>query len=468
MLVAKRIKNSLIPGSICLRYTIIREEIYVAAVEVHLRTKKKFMLNRKVQPPIVDAADLNLHLKPFEYFTLDNSIPVYAIRSPEQEVAFIEWVFFAGNAYEQHNIGAASVNHLLKNGTKNKTAFEINEHFEFYGSYLNRNCYNETASVKLHSLSRHLPELLPVVKVLLTESIFPEEELAIYKQNQKQSLEVNLKKCDFVATRLIDAYLYGLSHPYGKYASARDYDNLQRNDLIRFYDDYYVNGRCMIFIAGNLSNNIETLLNNHFGSLLCNKPSAETVNYNKNSDQAKKHFLINDENGVQGAVRIARNFFSRHHPDFMKVQVLNNILGGYFGSRLMSNIREDKGYTYGIHSYLQNHVHESAWMISTEAGRDVCDATIEEVFKEMKQLRDEPVDEAELHLVRNYMIGNILGDLDGPFQTISRWKTYILNNLNADYFNESIQTIKTITAGELQELAVKYLEPEVFYQLTVI
>ncbi|MBV9962507.1 MAG: insulinase family protein [Parafilimonas sp.] len=426
------------------------------------------MLNRKVQPKIVDATDFNLHLKPYEYFELDNGIPIYAMRAPEQEVALVEWVFFAGNAYEENNMTAASANYLLKNGTKNKTAFEINEFFEFYGAYLNRNCYNETASIKLHSLSKHLPQLLPVVSELLTESIFPEEELSIYKQNQKQSLEVNLKKCDFVANRIIDEYLFGFSHPYGKYASTLDYDNLETNKLIQFYDNYYINGKCILFIAGNLPGDIESLLNKNFGSLLCNKKDAAPINYNTNSEKEKNHFIINDENGVQGAVRIARNFPNRHHPDFIKVQVLNNILGGYFGSRLMSNIREDKGYTYGIHSYLQNHIHESAWMISTEAGRDVCEATINETFKEMKRLCDEPVDDEELHLVRNYMIGSILGDLDGPFQIISRWKNYVLNNLDKNYFNNSISTIKNIKAEELQQLANKYLQPEAFYQLTVI
>lgn len=426
------------------------------------------MLNRRVQPKIVDATDFNLHLKPYEYFTLDNGIPVYAIRAPEQEVAFVEWVFFAGNAYEQNNMTASATNYLLKNGTKTKTAFAINDFFEFYGAYLNRNCHNETASVKLHCLSKHLPQLFPVITELFTESIYPEEELAIYKQNQKQGLEVSLKKCDFVANRLIDEYLYGFTHPYGRYASLADYDNLERSKLIRFYDNHYINGKCILFIAGNLPDNIDVLLNENFGALLCNKQSPDIINYNANPETKKNHFVINDENGVQGAVRIARNFPNRHHPDFVKAQILNNIFGGYFGSRLMSNIREDKGYTYGIHSFLQHHIHESAWLISTEAGRDVCEATIAEVFKEMKRLCDEPVGEEELHLVRNYMIGSILGDLDGPFQIIARWKNYIINNLDENYFNKSISTIKNITAEKLQQLASKYFQPDAFYRLTVI
>jgi predicted Zn-dependent peptidase len=165
---------------------------------------------------------------------------------------------------------------------------------------------------------------------------------------------------------------------------------------------------------------------------------------------------------------MARPFPNRHHPDFMKVQVLNTLFGGFFGSRLMANIREDKGYTYGIHSYLQNNMQQSAWLISTEAGKDVCEAAVSEVYKEMKLLREELVDEEELMLVRNYMIGLILGDLDGPFQIMARWKNIILNKLDERYFYDTINTIKTIQAEELRELARKYLNPDEFYELIVV
>jgi predicted Zn-dependent peptidase len=134
----------------------------------------------------------------------------------------------------------------------------------------------------------------------------------------------------------------------------------------------------------------------------------------------------------------------------------------------MANIREDKGYTYGIFSFLENHIQESAWVISTEAGRDVSEAAIKEIYFEMQQLRDKLIDEEELSLVRNYMMGTILGDLNGPFQIIARWKNIILNGLDERYFYDSINTIKTVTAVELQELAQKYLKPEEFYELVVI
>jgi predicted Zn-dependent peptidase len=178
--------------------------------------------------------------------------------------------------------------------------------------------------------------------------------------------------------------------------------------------------------------------------------------------------VTNDPNGVQGSVRLAAHFPNRHHPDFQKVQVLNNLFGGFFGSRLMSNIREEKGYTYGIYSYLQNHIQQSAWVVSTEAGRDVCEATVAEVYKEMEELRNEAVDNEELQLVRNYMMGSILGDLDGPFQILNRWKNIILNDLDESYFYNQIETIRTVSADELQSLANKYLRPENFYELVVV
>ena len=426
------------------------------------------MINRKKTPTILDAVDFNLQLKPCNHFTLDNAVPVYAVDAGAEEVLMLEFVFYAGNWQEDKNIVAATTNFMLKNGTKNKTAFAINDHFEFYGAYLTRSCYNETATLTLHTLAKHLPVLLPVIAEILTESVFPENELAIYKQNQKQKLEVNLKKCDFVANRLIDEYIFGFHHPYGKYTSVTDYDQLQKEELDQFYNTYYRQGKCILFVAGKLPADIQEQLNHFFGELPFNTASIAEKNYSLNPAAEKKYAILNDEKGVQGAIRLARPFPNRHHPDFAKVQVLNNIFGGFFGSRLMSNIREDKGYTYGIHSYIQNHIHETAWMVSTEAGRDVCAATIAETYKEMENLRTGIIEEDELHLVRNYMIGSLLGDLDGPFQIIARWKSYILNGLSEDYFYKSIETFKTVSAEELQELAKKYLNPEEFYELLVI
>lgn len=425
-------------------------------------------MNRIAAPLIKDAIEFDLKLKPYQQFTLNNGVPVYTVDAGAQDVLQAELVFYAGNWFEQHKNTAPATNYLLKNGTSGKSAYQLNEEFEYYGAYCNRACYNETAVVSLSTLSKQLPRLLPVVREMITDSVFLDTELDIYKQNSKQRLKVNLQKSDFVATRLMDAYLYGDSHPYGKYTNPEDLDALNSSLLKDFFDQYYLNGQCVIFVSGKLPADIGDQLNTAFGDLSLKPFNGQLATIGQLPANEKKYRISNDADGVQGSVRIARPFLNRHHPDFMKVMVLNTVFGGFFGSRLMSNIREDKGYTYGIHSYVQNHIHDSAWMISTEAGKDVCEATIEEVYKEMKRLRDEPVEEEELLLVRNFLIGTILGDLDGPFHIMGRWKNLILNNLTDDYFYRSIETIKTISAEELRELAKKYLNPEQFYELVVI
>ncbi|MBL0356652.1 MAG: insulinase family protein [Chitinophagaceae bacterium] len=426
------------------------------------------MLNRAEAPLIKDAIEFSLQLKPYQQYVLDNGVKIYAIDAGSQEVLQMEMVFYAGNSYETANAVAPATNHMLKNGTSTKSAFEINEAFEYFGAYCTRACYNETAVVSLHTLSKYLNELLPVIKEMITSSVFPENELNIYKQNSKQKLSVNLQKCDFVANRLIDAYVYGEPHPYGQYIIAEDYDNLTVEQLRQHFDKYYVNGSCVIFVAGKLPADLFEQLNKQFGTLGLKPTNGQPPTNNIIAATQKKYRIQNDPKGVQGAIRMATHFPNRHHPDFTKMMVLNTVFGGYFGSRLMSNIREEKGYTYGIHSYVQNHLQNTALMISTEAGKDVCEATIAEVYKEMQLLREELIDEEELLLVRNYLIGIILGDLDGPFHIISRWKNIVLNNLDENYFYHSIDTIKTISAEELKVLANKYFIPDNFYELVVI
>lgn len=427
------------------------------------------MLNRKEIPHITDPVDFDLHLKPIAVQELKNHTPVYSIDAGQEEVMSLELLFEAGAAFEAKAQVAAAVNTLIKNGTKDKSAFEIAETVDFYGAYLNTQCSTEYSSLTLSCLSRQLPNLLPLLVELLTESQFPQQELDIYKQNSLQRLQMNLKKGEFVAGRLIDAYAYGPRHPYGKYTHKEDLIALNRQDLLDFYKGFYTHGRLKIFVAGKLPKDIFTLLNDSLGNLPFNQADStlSSIDYSHDPDQEKLHTVINDDSSVQGAIRLERLMPGRKSPDWSGLMVLNTVFGGYFGSRLMSNIREDKGYTYGIHSYLQNHIHESAWVVSTEAGRDVCGETIKEVWKESTLLKTELVDKEELQLVKNYVIGSVLGTLDGPFQIINRWKSYILHDLSADHFDKHMEVVKTIQPAALKALAEKYMDESKFYQLTV-
>jgi zinc protease len=426
------------------------------------------MLNRKTAPEITDAVKFQLSLPPPRKISLRNGVEVYLVDMGTVDTLMMNVVFYAGNCFESENLVAAAANFMLKSGTRSKNAYEINDFFEYYGAYLNRQSGHETAEITLHCMKKHFAELLPVVSELIADSIFPEEELAIYKKNMQQRLQVNLRKNDFIAGRLIDTYLFGPTHPYGRYSSMEDYDALNISGIKEFYNKYYLNGRCVIFIAGPLPADIQQQVEANFGALsLSGSLKPDSAGNKILPVTEKKYRVTNDPDSVQGAIRIARNFPNRHHPDFQKMQVLNNIFGGFFGSRLMANIREDKGYTYGIHSYLTNLIQESALMISTEAGKEVTEETVKEVYLEMKKLCEERVPEEELKTTKNFMIGTLLGDLDGPFQVAGRWKSLILNDLTENYFYQGIETIKNIQASELQELAGKYLNADDFYELAV-
>jgi len=425
------------------------------------------MPDRTIAPIIKDAIEFDIKLKPYTLFSLSNGTPVYYINDGAEEVAMIEFVFKAGNSFENKNGVAPSTNYLIKNGTTTKSAYEITDYFEYYGAYLSRNCNNETATITLHCLSKHLKELLPVIREIITDAVFPQNELEIFQQNSIQRLSVNMLKCDFVANRLIDEYLYGAENPYGRVSKKEDIEALKREELIAFYNQFYIKADCSIFSAGKLPADFELLLEKHFGDLNLHNKLTEVVHGSEPASQ-KKYRIQLDDNGVQGAIRIGRPFPNRHHPDFKKTMVLNTLFGGYFGSRLMSNIREEKGYTYGISSYIENHIKNTAWIISTEAGKEVCEPTIQEIYKEMELLKEEPVDAEELLLVKNYLMGQNLGYIDGPFHAIARWKSLILNDLDEHFFYDSINTIKTITSEDLLELSSKYLNPEEFFELVVI
>jgi predicted Zn-dependent peptidase len=435
-----------------------------------MEVKTTAKLNRAIAPPIKDAVEFELNLPPYRRSVLSNGVEVYAIDLGNVEAMMVSWIFDAGNSWEEKKGIAAATNSLLKNGTSERNAFAINRHFEYYGAYLNRTAHHETSELTLHCLNKYIGELLPVVAELIADSIYPPDELEIYKKNSQQRLQVSLKKSDFVANRLIDSYLYDEGHPYGKYTLLEDYQALEREELASFFDRYYRHGACRILTAGRLPVDLDQQLEKSFGKLPLRPPVAYASLPAPAIKPAatRKYRIVNDPNGVQGSIRIARNFPNRHHPDFQKVQVLNNVFGGYFGSRLMANIREDKGYTYGIHSWLVNNIQASALMISTEAGKDVCAPAIEEVYKEMDLLRSELIEDEELQMARNFTIGAILGDLDGPFHVAGRWKNILLNGLDGEYFNQGVRIIKTITPEELRELAVKYFDPSAFYELVVV
>lgn len=427
-------------------------------------TKSK-KLNRKVIPPLVRVSQLNI-LKP-EKHVLPNGIPVYVFNGLQQDAVRIEWVFNAGKWYEHKRLQASMTARMMKEGCKDYPSHEFNDLLDFYGASVKSSAGPDTASFQLYSLNKHLGQVLPIVEDVIKEPLIELRDLEIVAQANREQLKVNLMKPDYLADKVFSETLYGSSHPYGYELEIADYDQLTRETLTAYHQEFYNASNCSIVVSGNVDNKVLKLLEREFGGAewLGNKARVHLHKELDSSERLSRYDSI--DGSYQSAIRIGKKMFNKTMPEYHEFSVVNTILGGYFGSRLMSNIREDKGYTYGIYSGLSSMRHGGHFMVSTEVGVDVRQAAIDEIYSEMLRLQNEPVTDEEMDLVRNYMMGRLQNGLDGPFKVASMYKGLYTYDLDIDYLYSLVDVINTITPQRIQELANKYLDPSSMHEITV-
>jgi len=421
------------------------------------------MLNRTLTPAYKQVNDINF-IAP-EQKQLSNGIEVYTFNAGQKELVRVEFIFNHVNWDQNKPLQAVTVNSLINNGTLKLSAKEIAEQIDYYGAFLQSDYGADQITITLYSLSKHLPSVLPIVKAILTESIFPQQELDIFIQNQKQKLQVNLQKNDFLARKAFAHAIFG-DTAYGSDIAMDDYDALKRDDLIHYFQAAFKPENCIIIAAGKFESKEFALLDEVFGKDWIND-SPSSLNKFNYLPKAGNKIIIDKPESVQSAIRMGKLAINRSHADFPSFQVLNTLLGGYFGSRLMANIREDKGYTYGIGSGVASLKHAGYFFIATEVGADVCENALTEIYKEIALLKTERVSDEELDLVRNYMLGSLLGSLENIFSHADKFKNLYFSNLGYDYYHNYIYTVKNISADKLQQIAQAYLDPSSFVEVVV-
>lgn len=422
-------------------------------------------LNRKTAPAFKTVEKIEM-IKASEQ-RLNNTIPVYTINAGTQDLIKIEFLFTAGMYQQIMPLQATTVNTMLEEGTSKLTAAQIADKVDYYGAFLEVGVSQDSASVVLYTLNKHLAATLPVVEQVIKDAVFPQTELDTHLRNKKQKFLVNNQKVAVLARKQFTELLFGAKHPYGINVQNADFEAINRQHLINFYESHYRSNNCKIIASGKVDDSVINLLNSHFGGNDWNvlQPIQQKTIATTGSTQ-KQHLTLKDD-ALQSAIRIGRLLFNKTHADYHPFQVLNTLLGGYFGSRLMSNIREDKGYTYGIGSGLASLQHSGYFFISTEVGVDVCQNALDEIYLEIKRLREELVSEEELELVKNYMLGTFLRSVDGPFALAERFKGIMEYNLQYDYFDQYIATIQGISASRIRDLANNYLAPDSLLELVV-
>ena len=422
------------------------------------------MVDRQTAPPF-RAVD-NIHLLRPAHQRLKNGTNVFCFTSGDQELVRVEWIFSNLRFDTAKPLLNMAVNTMLTEGTKTLTASQIADKIDYYGAFLQVEYGYDHSQVTLYSLNKHLYSTLPVIKDVIINSIFSDEELETFKRNQQQKLQVSLEKNDVVARRVFNKALYGETI-YGFGADANDYKALKREDMLEHFKEMYQPANCTIIIAGKIEPRILDLITGTFENDWENN-SDYTGSIQPEIAPAKEHFYFTEKpDALQSAIRMGLPVINRNSLEFPALQVLNTVLGGYFGSRLMANVREDKGYTYGIGSGMVSLKNSGALFIATEVGAEVCKAAINEIEKEINILRTDTIPDEELSLVRNFMLGSLLGSLENVFSHADKFKSLYFAGLDYDYYDRYVKTVKSVSADELKSLAVKYLDFDRFYKVVV-
>lgn len=421
------------------------------------------MLNRSIAPALAPLAEPAL--LPYQRLTLENGVEVVYIHDPAQEVFKTDVLFEAGIYHQPQALVASTAINMLNEGTRTHSAEAIADLFDYYGAYMDFNCGLHKAECSLISLNKYASFTLPMMAELLTESVIPEKELEIYLRNKRQEFLVQQEKTSFLARKKFSALLWGEKHPYANQVDEKDYTRLTPELIRNFYRQHINAHHCRILLSGHISEEILQIVSRQFSRLTLPSTLPAVTSYPFHPAPPGRYH-IPKENAVQTSLRLGKTGVRLLEEDYAPFMLLNTILGGYFGSRLMSNIREEKGYTYGIQSFNVSMPLDSFWCVTTDLNPQHTEAAIEEILKEIHLLQTRKISDEELQLVKNFLYGDLLRELDGAFSQSDALKHKLNYGVDNQIYLRMIRQIKACSAGDLLALANKYWKPEEFYIVT--
>jgi len=394
---------------------------------------------------------------------LANGLEVYVMEGGGQEICRLDMVFEAGSKVQKKALEASMCNAMLFEGTAQKKADEIHESLDFYGAYTQLDINSDRAIVSLYTLNRYFDKVLPIFIDAIKNANFPEDEFKVILAQKKQSFIINSEKVEFKARNTFFKTLFK-DHSYGFSETIKDFENISPEDLVNFQDEHYKNASMKVYVAGLMPENGEAILDEYLGNWKLKK----TPTLQEYCTEVKKDKIhIAKEGALQSAIRIGRVCFNSHHKDYHQLKFLSVVLGGYFGSRLMSNIREDKGLTYGIGAICVPQEESGYFSISTEVKGERTQLALQEIYNELRRLREELIPVEELSLVKNYIMGQILKSADGPFAQASLLKYMHIQKVGFEFYDSYQFLLDNLDAQSLQDLANKYLKEEDLCEIVV-
>ncbi|MEO5907170.1 MAG: pitrilysin family protein [Saprospiraceae bacterium] len=414
-------------------------------------------MSSSINPPEIQAIT-QLNLPEYEVSRLPNGIPMYVLRGGSEPVMKVEVVFRAGGWHETKSGVAEFMAGLMSEGTQKLTSAQLAEYIESRGATIQTRGGVDTVRVRLYTLTRYLPELMDVITDVINSPAFDAGELKVYAENKVERLKIDLKKNEVLAYRHLTEAIYGPAHPYGKNMDPEHFLTITSDDLREHHQRYIKPEKAMVFVSGSFGAKEIDLLHHTLGQWT---PAHSNGISSTPDPEAISQIGLLEFDGPQShqaAIRIGCRLFPQDHPDYAGLYVLNTILGGYFGSRLMTEIRENLGMTYGIYSSIDSFAKDGCFYISTETATDNITAVIGAIRAEVHKLRDELIPEEELMMARNYLMGHLMTQLDGPFSSLDFIKSMKIEHLEAAQFAHLIGTIQSLTPENLKALANRYLD----------
>ena len=396
--------------------------------------------------------------------TLANGVRLYLLENHDQQVVRLSFVFGAGSSRQNRFFSATAAANLLSEGSDRFTARQLAEQLDFYGSYFDIAVDRDVVVVSFCALSKFFLPTLQTAEEILLRPAFPQDEFDSYRIKRRQRLEIERRKVDVRVREAFAAAMFGSEHPYGVSAPLSAYDELSREEVVDFYRRHYTADNCFVVCSGDLSDEALKAIENICMQL---PQSGERLPLIFPDAVQTPCVRLEHAGAVQSAVRVGRMLFTRNHPDYVGMQVVATVLGGYFGSRLMRNLREERGYTYGVFAAMANLDRAGYLAIATQVAAEAREDTLHQIYTEIERLRTELISEQELALVKNIMVGEMMRILDGPFGIVDVTIENVQCGTDNLAIERSVEAIRRCTPEDVQRLAEKYLRREDLVEVTV-
>ena len=399
---------------------------------------------------------------------LPDGRPLYLFHSTSVDILKLDFVFPAGSAAQDKPLCAGVARDMMLEASATHNATEVAQLFDRLGVVIDRDMSAWTTKLTVYVLKKHAPQVYPLLRDLLLSPSFGTNEFKILIAKRRQMLLTNACKTSYVARNAFYEALYGPLHPEGRHALPGDEANLTLDDIQGFANRYFKLGDSQLILAGNYDNSVLELICECFGREPVARPyttDGTPAPPIVSSALHRQHTTI--PSCVQTTLRVGRLLpFDSLSMDYAYFMILNTVLGGYFGSRLMTNIREEKGYTYGITAMTRIVRHGLVFAIVSDVANEVVQPALDEIHKEIDILRTQPVPDDEIALVCNYMAGDFLRSIDGIFERSERFynmfDTLIDERLATNYF----EALDTVTPEKIMELSNRLFDSQDIYVVT--